>query len=80
MGQANHTDFHYEICVEEHIDNGWFDLPDNIEIRHTFNAEGLLAVSFLNGSFHDQSALYGFLDTLRDLNLKLIYIRRIEAT
>ncbi len=63
----------YEIRIKEAISEkslAWFE---EFNITHTTSGETLLT-----GSIADQSALHGLLAIIRDLNLTLISVNRIE--
>ena len=62
----------YEICVKEPINPSWSDWLDGFVITRTEGKETLIT-----GCVKDQTALYGLLDTLRDLNLTLISVRKV---
>jgi hypothetical protein len=79
MEQAKRTGYRYRICVEGHIGMDWVDWPRDMEICHIFDQERARATTLLIVMLPDQPALYGLLEKLRDLNLKLIYTQRDEA-
>lgn len=58
---------HYEIRVEGHLDPSWSDWFADLTLTHL---EG--NVTLLSGPLPDQAALYGLLERIRDLNLRLI--------
>lgn len=63
----------YEIRIREPIDDKWLPWFDEFAITRTEGGETLLT-----GSVPDQSALYGLLAKIRDLNLTLISVNQIE--
>lgn len=63
----------YEIRVKEPIDPNWSDWLEDFVITRTEEKE-----TRITGRVKDQTALYGLLDTMRDLNLTLIYVKRLE--
>jgi hypothetical protein len=65
----------YEIRVRNHLDACWIDWFEGWEIRNLDNGE----VS-LTGADVDQSALHGVLNKIRDLNLTLISVVRVEPS
>ena len=69
ISSARHV---YEIKVEGHLDSNWPDWFDGWDMKHEDDS------TLLIGTVIDQSDLYGHLDQLRDLNLTLILVRRIE--
>lgn len=64
---------YYEIRVEEHLAPQWLELFEGVAITHIDSGETVLA-----GFFEDQSALHGLLARIRDLNLTLISVNRVE--
>ncbi len=63
----------YQILVQEPITPCWSDWLNDIKIQRT--EEG---VTQLTGRIIDQTALYGLLNILRDLNLTLLSVRRVD--
>ena len=64
---------HYEILIKEPIGEQWLAWFDEFTITHTESGETLLS-----GNIPDQAALYGLLGKIRDLNLTLISVNRVE--
>ena len=62
---------HYEIKIEGHLDPRWSEWFACLELTHLAENETLLS-----GSLPDQAALYGLLERVRDLNLKLVSVIR----
>ncbi len=62
----------YEIMVKEPIDPCWSDWLNDFTIQRTERQE-----TRLTGWIPDQTALYGLLNTLRDLNLTLLCVRKM---
>ena len=63
----------YEIRVEGVLDQRWSDWFDGMQISSQSGG-----VTVIAGPVVDQAALHGLLAKVRDLNLPLISIRRIE--
>ena len=59
----------YEIVVGGHLDSRWSDWFAGLTLTHLEGRETLLS-----GSLPDQAALYGLLERIRDLNLRLISV------
>jgi len=59
----------YEIRVEGHLGDRWSEWFDGLVIRNDPNGE-----TILTGILADQSALFGVLSKIHDLNLVLISI------
>ena len=64
---------YYEICIKEPISDRWLEWFGEFNITQTTSGEILLT-----GPIADQSALHGLLAKIRDLNLTLISVNRIE--
>lgn len=64
----------YEIGVAEYLDENWSEWFEGWRVIHTKDS-----TTILQGEAIDQSALYGQLAKLRDLNLTLISVRRREV-
>lgn len=64
----------YEIRVEGHLDAGWLDWFEGLQIQNLENGE-----TSLIGPITDRLALRGVLDKLWDLGLSLLSLHRIEA-
>jgi hypothetical protein len=63
----------YEICIKESISDRWLEWFGEFTITQTTSGETLLT-----GPIADQSALHGLLAKIRDLNLTLLSVNRIE--
>ena len=80
MTQAHSAGCRYTIHVDGHISAGWVDWPYEVETCHDTIGAARQAVTVLTVSLPDQPALYGMLQAIRDLNLKLISIQSVEET
>ena len=65
----------YEIRVKDHLDAKWSAWFDGLTIVNASDGSG---EATLRGSIPDQAALHGILARIRDLNLTLISVSRIE--
>ncbi len=65
----------YEIRLRGHLDQGWSDWFGGLACTNLPGGEVLLA-----GSVPDQSALFGILIQIRDLNLTLLSVRRVAES
>ena len=63
----------YCIRVKGHLDPHWTDWFDGLVITHKDNGDTLLT-----GPVVDQAALFGLLLKVRDLNLPLLAVTRLE--
>lgn len=67
------TPTYYQIKIKGHLDPRWSEWFDGLAITHEPNGETLLV-----GPVVDQPALFGLLLKIRDLNLTLLSLNRIE--
>ena len=63
----------YNIRVEGHLDRGWSDWFDGLQITNSENG-----VAVLSGEIVDQAALHGVLNKVRNLNLPLISVTGVD--
>jgi hypothetical protein len=63
----------YEIYVKDHLDSYWFDWFEGWRITNLDHAQVRLTCTNV-----DQSGLHGVLNKIRDLNLTLISVKRME--
>jgi len=66
------TPEYYEIRVQGHLGTGWATWFDGLSIRHEDTGETVLAGRM------EQPALHGALMKIRDLNLPLVSVSRVE--
>ena len=59
----------YEIVIGGHLDQRWSDWFAGLRLTHLKDSQTLLF-----GSLPDQAALFGLIERIRDLNLKLISV------
>jgi hypothetical protein len=71
-GESNLPGNIYEIRVKGRVDSRWFQCYEGLGV--TYQAGDTI----LSGPIRDQSALHGVLERVRDLNLVLIALRRVE--
>ncbi len=64
----------YQIKIKGHLDPRWSEWFDELTITHQPNGATLLT-----GPVMDQSALFGLLLKIHDLNLTLLSLNRIES-
>ena len=64
----------YEILVEGSLEQRWSAWFAGMKISHTSHGE-----TMFSGCLVDQAALHGILTKIRDLNLVLVSVKRIEA-
>lgn len=75
IGQKNNGQDWYEIEVEGHFNPRWFDWLDGWKIASLPNGN-----THLSGWVRDQPALHGVFAHIRDLNLKMISLRKSAQT
>jgi hypothetical protein len=64
----------YEIKIKGQLDSHWSEWFDGLAVSYDEQGHTLLS-----GSVTDQPALYGLLDKIRDMNLPLISVNRIDS-
>jgi hypothetical protein len=62
----------YEIRIQGHLDPCWSEWFEGLAIAHPNEDETLLS-----GPVVDQAALHGLLSRVRDMNLKLLSVRKL---
>ena len=65
------SEFH-EIRVEGHLDDRWVDWLEGLQLTREHDG-----TTTLTGPLADQAALHGVLNTIRDLNLPIVSVRRV---
>ena len=63
----------YEIRVQGHLAPRWSESFAGLTMTYTESGE-----TILSGPIEDQAALHGLLDRVRDLNVTLISVNRVE--
>ena len=63
----------YNIRVKGHLDGRWSEWFDGLQITNSGNG-----VAVLSGEIVDQAALHGVLNKVRNLNLPLISVTRVD--
>ena len=63
----------YIIQVKNHLDSNWEQWFEGMTITHIDDG-----VTMLAGDVVDQSALYGLLEKLHNLNLNLILVQKVN--
>jgi hypothetical protein len=64
----------YEIRVQGHIGGSWSSWFEGLSLRHKEDGE-----TVLRGALADQAALHGVLMRIRDLNLPLVSVHRVDS-
>ena len=68
----------YTIKLAGLVDPAWVEWPCQAEAQTEGAGATVRAVTVVTVSVPDQSALHGLLDRIRDLNLKLISVQRLD--
>ncbi len=68
----------YEIKIKGHLDEHWKQWFEGMKLINVTNGEVGQECTLLTGLFADQPALHGLLAKIRDLNLTLISVRKIN--
>ncbi len=69
----------YEIRVEGELGEMWAMWFEGLSIRKECNGESERHITILYGPIADQPALHGVLSKIRDLNLILISVKKLES-
>jgi len=69
----------YEIKVPGRIDDGWSEWFEGMTITAECSDDGP-TITTLTGIIADEAALQGLLDRLYSLGLRLLSVRRVEAS
>ncbi len=75
----NHAGGLYKIKIKGHLDADWLDWFEGMTLRYVVDKETGLELTELRGACADQPALHGILIKIRDLNLTLISVRKINS-
>lgn len=68
----------YEIKVKGLLDDHWQKWFEGMTLKHQENAEAGQGYTLIIGPIADQPALHGLLAKIRDLNLTLILVRKLD--
>lgn len=68
----------YEILVQGELGNHWGQWFEGMTLSNVKNGESDGACTLICGHVADQAELHGLLIKIRDLNLKLISVRRVN--
>jgi len=64
---------YYEIKIKGRLDQTWAEWFEDLQLTHL---EG--DCTLLSGPLTDQATLHGLLERIRDLNVELLSVRRVE--
>ena len=76
--EPQHQPDFYEIMVQGQLDYLWEQWFEGMTFSNVENGQSGGACTLIAGPVADQPALHGLLIKIRDLNLKLISVRRIS--
>lgn len=65
----------YQVRLAGNLDTSWQEWFDDMHLSYDAPRDETL----LTGTFADQAALHGFLAKIRDLDLELIALQRLES-
>jgi len=68
----------YEILVQGQLDSLWEQWFEGMALSSVENGDSGVTCTLIAGQVADQPALHGLLIKIRDLNLKLLSVRRIS--
>jgi hypothetical protein len=68
----------YQIKIDGELPESWSDWFNGLLVESQTAANGSITTT-LTGSVIDQAALHGILDSIRDLNLKLIAVTDLAS-
>ncbi len=68
----------YEIKIQGHLDEHWKQWFEGMELGKVTNGETGQECTLIIGPLADQPALHGLLAKIRDLNLALISVRKLN--
>ena len=68
----------YEIKVKGLLDDHWQKWFEGMTLKHQENADAGQDFTLIIGPIADQPALHGLLAKIRDLNLTLILVRKLD--
>jgi len=69
----------YEIKIKGSLDNHWSQWFEGMVLKRVDNSEIGQICTLITGPIPDQPALHGLLAKIRDLNLTLISVHRINS-
>lgn len=72
--EINQDTENYEIRIKGHLEDRWEDWFEGLKMRREEDG-----TTVLSGSLPDQTALHSVLLKIRNMNLKVIYVRQIET-
>jgi len=68
----------YQISVQGRVDPNWADCLEGMSISQT-RSEAVEQITVLEGNLRDQAALAGVLNTLYELHLTILLVKRIAS-
>jgi hypothetical protein len=79
----NHPSFQnsigiYEIQIKGLLDDRWREWFDGMTLEHVENGVTGQEYTLITGPIADQPALHGLLEKIRDLNLTLISVKKMD--
>lgn len=78
-GQNGQNGGTYEFRIKGRLDDRWLDWFEGMTLHYTQDSNAGLEVTDIRATLADQPALHGFLNRIRDLNLTLLSVRKLNA-
>jgi hypothetical protein len=75
-----HSQAYYEIKVQGQLDCLWAGWFEGMTLTNIENGESEVLCTLISGPVADQPALHGMLTKIRDLNLTLISVRKVDPS
>jgi hypothetical protein len=69
----------YQISIQGRFDPKWADRLDDMRITKSTGEPGKPTITILEGYLPDQTALAGVLNTLYELHLTVLLVKRLET-
>lgn len=77
-GQNGQNGGTYEFRIKGRLDDRWLDWFEGMTLRYTHDGRTGSVVTEIRATLTDQPALHGFLNKIRDLNLTLLSIKKVQ--
>ena len=68
----------YQISLQGRVNSNWADRLEGMTISQSTSEAGV-PITMMEGNLRDQAALAGVLNTLYELHLTILLVRRVEG-